>query len=621
LCERSAQARGYGIFHCTGGRAAKHIVGGNVALLPGGGRRSRDCPRWRSGAARAAGGARRRGPSAIAKRREREAMTAAPSRSAAISIYLLILASVLTFAFDFAHGIALGQDGTGFHPIYRLRQALAIAISRMHEPPLDGYLAYQSVVDSFNRNGFAVLDDDKGPHLGVAEWNALLSDRNRMNQALREAGDTPVDAKLPSQLVLGNELGYADYWYLAFRLFGLNMSSQYYLYFLLLGISCGLFVIEFKRSPFVVFLLLVYLAGLVFLQNYARSMGIELATLANSRLFEALSLLPATHLFLIVWTRMRFRWSTAIGAAIQSALLAFIVDCRITARWQVAMIVGAALVILVAGIWKQRPLCLFFRKEGWDGVWAACLAVAVVAAHMTFIHYEADARYGSEPRYHVVWHEVLRGLLGGSLALQREYLGREIGITAPQDTDAYDAIFNDLTKRNDRSAAGSFVQNGRIYIDIAQGWNEYERLARNLSIRIALDHPGQIFIGFYYKLIDQARAFTVRGAMVPANLATASLIAAFGGLLWLSAGGLATPSRAVLDGAGATIVILAFAAIPPLIVSSVLSVGTLLSYLIALVAASAVSAMVISRTARNILARARKRSAKNALPDADERRS
>jgi hypothetical protein len=534
-------------------------------------------------------------------------MTAGPNRSASISAYMLILVAVLAFCFDFAHGIMLGQDGIGFHPIYRLRQALAIAISRMHEPPLHRYLAYQSVVDALNQNGFAVFDADKGPHLDVAGWAALLGDPAKMDHALRDARDAKVDTTLPPELVLGNELAYADYWHLAFRLFGLRMSSQYHLYFLLLGISCILFLIEFRRFSFLVFLLLTYLGGLGFLENYARSMGNEAATLVNSRLFEALSLLPAMHLFLIVWMRMRFRMSTAIGAAIQSALLAFIVDCRITARWQVAMIIIAALVVVVSAVLRRRQLRPYFRMEDWDGVWAACFAVAALAAHMTFIHYDADSRYGKEARYHIVWHEVLRGLLGSSIVLQREYLGRVVGRSAPQDTDAYDAVFNDLTKRNDRSAPRSFVQNGIIYIDVSKGWNDYERLARNLAIRMTLEHPGAVLIGFYDKLIGQGRTYMLRDAMVPANWAIASLIAAVGGLLWMCAGGMSTTTRALFNGAGATIIVLACAAAPPLIVPSTLSVGTLLSYLIALVAALGVAVIFISRVIRSALALVRNR--------------
>jgi hypothetical protein len=99
------------------------------------------------------------------------------SRMAQIGLALILV------IIDFTHGIALGEHNVGFHPIYRVRQSLAIAISRLHEPPATGYLAYGSVVDAFSRDGFAVLDEDVGPHLDVAAWDALLSDPARMERA------------------------------------------------------------------------------------------------------------------------------------------------------------------------------------------------------------------------------------------------------------------------------------------------------------------------------------------------------------------------------------------------------------------------------------------------------
>ena len=74
----------------------------------------------------------------------------------------LLLLIGCVFCLDVFHGIEIGQDRTAFHPIYRLRQSLAIAISRMRDPSLGGYLAYKSVVDVFNENGFAQFDNEPG---------------------------------------------------------------------------------------------------------------------------------------------------------------------------------------------------------------------------------------------------------------------------------------------------------------------------------------------------------------------------------------------------------------------------------------------------------------------------
>src|SRR5262249_47983571 len=151
---------------------------------------------------------------------------------------------------DLAHGIWLGQDRIAFHPIYRVRQSMAVAISRLRDPPLHGYLAYQSVLDALNRNGFAVNANDVGPHLDFAGWRALFSDPDAVERALNEAKTTPIDTALPPQPIIINELAYADFIYIGFRLFGVHMSSLYYLCFILLGISCLLFIIEFRTSPF-----------------------------------------------------------------------------------------------------------------------------------------------------------------------------------------------------------------------------------------------------------------------------------------------------------------------------------------------------------------------------------
>src|ERR1700722_11851364 len=356
---------------------------------------------------------------------------------------LLIIAA---FGFDFAHGILLGEHAIGFHPIYRLRQTLAVAISRLHDPPLHGYLAYQSMVDAFNRNGFASAPGDVGPRLGDAGWIEIFRDPARMDRALQDAVNTTVDTTLAPQLIHDNELGWADYVYLGFRLFGVHMSSLYYFYFLLLGLSSLLFIVAFHRSPFLMDLLLTYLAGIGFMENYVHSDGWQLGTLSNSRLYEALSLLPATHLFAAVWTRQAFRLSRLATIATQSILLAFLVDCRITALWQIAMILAAAVGFMLIDLWRRRPLRPRWARVSWNGVWIAGVAGAALAAHMTMIKVSADRRYATELEYHVVWHEVLAGLLGASGELQREYLGEDHGVDF-RDKDADMAVYRDLQRR------------------------------------------------------------------------------------------------------------------------------------------------------------------------------
>jgi hypothetical protein len=489
------------------------------------------------------------------------------------SLQLILI--LLTFCLDFGHGIALGEHDIAFHPIYRLRQTLAIAISRMHQPPARGYLAYQSVVDALSENGFAFFPEDKGPHLDVEGWNALFKDTTRLDRALQQAGDTPIDHSLPPQIMRGNELGYVDHIFLAFRLFGLHIVSLYYFYFLLLGISCVLFVAEFSGSSFALFLLSAYLAGLLFLQSYAQSQGDQLATLTNSRLFDALSLLPAAHVFLLIWRKIPPSASSVFLATGQAMLLVFLAGCRTTAMWQIAMIVAAAIPVLWVGrrswtSWNERL----------SAAWPATITIGLLATQITFIHFKADVRYREERESHLIWHEILRGILSSNLELQRIYIGK-VGVLG-DDTDqiAYDAVIKDLNDRHDTSSGITFIQNGLIYIDLTKSNSEYDRLARLVALRIIFTHPLEVIGSIPEKLSEQIGWFRMHRAMSVSNLLGGMVLAGLAGVLWLAAAGWRVLKSDLLSGAAAGTLVLACSLAPPLIAPSNLSVGTLLCFLV-----------------------------------------
>ena len=443
---------------------------------------------------------------------------------------------------------------------------------------------------------------ERGVELDEAGWSALLRDTARIDRALRKAKDTAIDPSLEPQLMRGAELAYADYVYAAFLLFGLRLSSLYYFYFLLLGMACALFVVEFRNSPFSLFLLTTYLGGIFFLQNYAQSYGEQLATLTNSRLFEALSLLPAMHVFLVVWRRTRFGLPTLLTTSAQSALLAFIIDCRVSGRWQIALIVAVAIGCVIADLWRQQPFS--WRGGSANGVWAGCIAVAFLAAHMSLISFNADKSYQGEPKYHPVWPSVLGGLLGSSTELQREYLGRAEHADSEPVPDQWieDAINNDLNKRNDRSSPHATVQNGKIFVGVDNGvrgadpnygWNEYERLARSLVLRIVAQHPVSVVAELFAKARSQVRLYAEHLSF--SNLAGMMMIAVVGGLVWLTEALPVVTVRELISGIGAAITVLSFAAVPPIIEPSPLSVGTLLSYLIAGATAPFALAVLIAK--------------------------
>ena len=503
----------------------------------------------------------------------------------------LLLLIGCVFYLDVSHGIELGQYQTAFQPIYRLRQSLAVAISRMHDPSPGRYLAYKSVVNVLNENGFAVYDSEPGLHLDKRGWAALLTDGPRLDRIIQQAVDVPIDTSLEPEIIRGNELGYADYIHFSFRLFGAKISSLYYFYYLIVAMACLVYILQFRDSPFLLFLLVIFLGELYFLENYTHSYDVLLQTVANGRLFSGPSLLPVLHVLFLQWQRRPPSVFTVAGVIAQSVIFGFLLSCRTEVAWQVAMVAAvacgsAALLVMPLRGCKRPDLVSRLRP-----LWPALTFLIVVSAYSAAISLRADSRYASEPKGHILWHEILLGLLSTSPQLRREYLGSETvtfsGGENPNysDREVYLAINRDIRARNDASSPMvRRLPDGDLAIDhtLMPGWNEYVKLARSLTIRLILHHPIAALETLPTKIEDQVRWFNnpVRNSMAWANLRTPVVVVAVGALICAVAGGftvsLAALGTAALFGA----VLLLFASITPLLIEpSPLSIGTLFSYL------------------------------------------
>jgi hypothetical protein len=510
-----------------------------------------------------------------------------------------------TFYLDVLHGIRLGEDQVAFHPIYRLRQSLAVAISRLHDPSPGKYLAYKSVVNVFDENGFAILDGEPGPRLDFSEWESLLNDGPRLNRIIQQAKDVAIDTGLPPEIIQANELGFADYIYFSFRLFGDKISSLYYFYYLIVAATCLVYVVQFRKSPFLLFLLVIFLSEIYFLENYANSYGIQLNAVTNSRLFSGLSLVPALHVLFVLWQRQPPRLFTIAGVVVQSLIFAFLLSCRTEAAWQVAMLVavtggiGLSLLLPLRG-YKLRAL--INRRSP---LWLAVIPLLVTAAYWTVVSMNTDSRYAKELGGHLIWPSVLMGIFKGSPELKDEYVGE--GALKP-DESAYTAVIRDLEARKDtRSPIVRNLGNGRLTIDFASGWREYDGLARSLAIRIILHHPLAILQGLAAKIRLQFDRYDNSNvhSMSWANLQIPVSLVAMGALICMVAGGF-TIDLATLAGATLMIgVILLFASVTPMIEPSALSIGTLFSYLGVVAILVPYAAMLLIRAIAGVKSKAK----------------
>jgi hypothetical protein len=513
----------------------------------------------------------------------------------------LLLLIGCVFCLDVFHGMELRQDQTGFQPIYRLRQSLAIAISRMHDPSLGHYLAYKSVVNVLSENGFAVWDDDPGPHLDVARWAVLLTDGPLLDRIIEQAIDAPIDTSLPPEIIQANELGFADYIYFSFRLFGDRISSLYYFFYLIVAATCLVYILQFRSSPFLLFVLVIFLGELFLLENYARSYDMQMQTVFNSRLFSGLSLMPVLHVLFLHWQRQPPNVFSVAGVIVQSLIFGFVLSCRTEGIWQVAMaaavVCGSGILLVLQWRSRKRPdLSSWLRL-----LWPALTFLIVVSAYSAVISFNADSRYALEPKAHIVWHEILMGLLSTSPELRRDYLPDE-NLTY-DDNIVYMAVDHDLKARDDASSpVVRRLPNGDPVVDLAPPahWNDYEKLVRSLTLRIVLEHPLAVIETVPTKIEEQIRWFNhpAVNSMSWANLRTPVIVVAVGAFICAVAGGF-TVNRATLESAALfAVVLLLFASLTPLLVEpSPHAVGSLFSYLGVIAVAVSYGAVFLIRAA------------------------
>ena len=384
---------------------------------------------------------------------------------ASLGIPIIILTLL---ALSVARTYSLGQNLSMYdNPVYRWRESLAIALSRMQPEPLHGYIAYRSISNYLNQHGLGIFDGEADPLPTAEQISALTHNGPRMEQLMRDASRAPIDQSLPPVVLHGNEKGLADYYYLAFELFGLNINALVLFYYLLLTASALMFFATFRNSPFCMYLLALYLIGHYLMIGFASAPYFQ--TVHNSRFFPVFAMLPAMHLLLLVFRRdppTPDRIATAIG---QAALLYFLVFIRYQAIWQAGAVIVSPILVLQRS--DYVAICQALRWRGGSGLalrqlaastWPALIAAVGFLAFMLYSHLSLDPAYRSETITHTFWDGVLTGTISADPELYRLYGNNE----APYgDLMSFDAVTQYLRERRDTKSKIAFVVDGVIYMD------------------------------------------------------------------------------------------------------------------------------------------------------------
>jgi hypothetical protein len=496
---------------------------------------------------------------------------------------IFALAVAALFAINVLHAYQLGfQTKMYDSPIYRWRESLVIALSRMQPQPLHGYAGYRSILTYFTQHGLALIGGEAYPLPTQEQRAALVADGTRMNELMKDASEVAIDPTLPPVILQGNELGLIDYTYWAFKLYGISINALVLFYFTLLLASVVLFFVTFRRSRFCLLLLMLYLAAHYFALDYAQTRVI--IVIQNSRFFPVLALLPALYLLLLVVTRARPTPALVAMAAVETFILMFMVFCRTQTYWEILAIVLAA--VVVTGL---RPLRqALFHVRHWPSAigkslyetWPAALAVAGV---ITLLGYSAlapdKALYSAESKAHLFWHDLFAGTIGSDPALYAIY---GYDLQPFSDNISYVAAIRDLRGRNDGASPIAEVVDGVLDIDIWKSNGAYDAQMRQLYFRVMREHPWLVVRSF---LIGKPRAqidfflttpelWNRHAYVIPFLLALAATVLA------LVFGAPLPTIRTVLTGAAVSVVVFAASTLTSFFFPTALIAEVLVTWLI-----------------------------------------
>jgi hypothetical protein len=234
--------------------------------------------------------------------------------------------------------------------------AISIAISKI-EYGLKGKLGYREVLQALadhlttTKNDMDIMDEGT---------KKLLQQPDTISRAIQAAAQLKRENLKPQEKKLGGyvttlaeDVGYADFYNVAFRIFGYSSRSTHYLYMGVLALSFGFFILVYWRESVPIGVLTLGITAL-FLTTTTSLVGIpNLPSMAANRFLSTLALVPLLHLVIAILERRPLRTGEMFVIALQSALLLFASWARSSAHWTI--IAALLLSLIVAFIRTPAP--------------------------------------------------------------------------------------------------------------------------------------------------------------------------------------------------------------------------------------------------------------------------
>jgi hypothetical protein len=419
--------------------------------------------------------------------------------------------------------------------------AIAISHIKFH---LSGELAYkevaQAIVDEVTstKNVTDIMDDatrrlNKDP--------AAITRGLQAAAAVQKANIAVPANKKGYVTDWADDVGYADFYELAFRLFGFNAFSTHWLYFSVLLTACILFAGTFFGDSLAIGSLTLSITALFLISSSAYFQEVAPSFAAN-RFLSTLAIVPLLHSIHTCLRQAPLSRREIIVLVAQTLIMSFAIAARAAGGWCVMAAVACALVVIAvrripaakretAGATMNRLLARFASPYAGRVLATGTIVAAVFAAAMVIRTVRIDELYYRDFNYphHLVWHA---GYLGLAWNPQWDELRPHYADVDPGgDNSGFDLFIHVMKERGEPPLTEGYLFN---YLRA----RPYEVFIRHEYLNVLARHPAfAVKLFLYYKPLALLKIVAHNVATIPViswllavcSLSLASLCFAFGG--------------------------------------------------------------------------------------------
>lgn len=131
----------------------------------------------------------------------------------------------------------------------------------------------------------------------------------------------------------GEDIGYADFYNLAFRIFGYDSRSTSFLYMTILAAAFALYVFTYWRDNFPIGVLTLGITALFLETTSSSIISIDVPSVAANRFLSTLALIPLLHIVAAIINSRELTAKEISTLILQIMIMVFAISCRSSAQW------------------------------------------------------------------------------------------------------------------------------------------------------------------------------------------------------------------------------------------------------------------------------------------------